>query len=79
MPPALLVPSRVDKRTSAGKEIEGVLHSYKEPVAPCIMQRSAHVDAFSSKEWIGDFAKNTLAYQDIESLSALVKRIMKDG
>ena len=36
MPPALLVPSRVDKRTSAGKEIEGVLHSYKEPVAPCI-------------------------------------------
>ena len=79
MPPALLVPSRVDKRTSAGKEIEAVLHAYKEPVAPCIMQRSAHVDAFTSKEWIGDFAKNTLAHQDIESLAVLVRRIMEDG
>jgi chromosome partitioning protein len=35
-PAALLVPSRVDRRTAAGAEIEAALHDYGEPVEPGI-------------------------------------------
>ena len=50
-PRCLLVPSRVDFRTSAGKELAGALKALGEPVGPPVHQRVAHVDAFSAGQW----------------------------
>lgn len=74
-PGCLLVPSRVDRRTAAGKEIEAVLHDFGEPVAPAIGQRSAHVDAFTAGEWIGTYAPRTSAHDEIQALTAIIRRV----
>lgn len=73
-PGCLLVPSRVDRRTAPGKEIEAVLHDFGEPVAPAIGQRSAHIDAFTAGEWIGTYAPRTTAHDEIQALAAIIKR-----
>lgn len=75
-PRALLVPSKVDRRTAAGAEIEAVLHDYGEPVAPVISQRIAHADAFTAGQWIGDYAKGSAAHNEIKALSSVIKRII---
>jgi chromosome partitioning protein len=59
-PYALLVPSKVDRRTAAGAEIEAILHDYGEPLGPGISQRIAHADAFSAGQWIGGEMKRDL-------------------
>jgi chromosome partitioning protein len=74
-PACLLVPSRVDRRTAVGKEIEAVLHDFGEPVAPAIGQRTAHVDAFTAGEWVGSYAPRSAAHGEIEVLAAIVKRV----
>ena len=75
-PLCLLVPSRVDRRTAAGREIEAVLSDFGEPVAPAVVQRSAHVDAFSAGEWIGDYAPRSAGHTEIEALAAVAKRMV---
>jgi chromosome partitioning protein len=75
-PAGLIVPSRVDRRTAAGREVEAVLHDMGEPVAPAIIQRTAHVDAFSAGQWIGAYAARSAGHVEIQSLAALVKRII---
>ena len=74
-PACLMVPSRVDRRTAAGKEIDAVLHDFGEPVAPAISQRAAHVDAFTSGDWIGRYAARSTAHDEILSIAAITKRI----
>jgi chromosome partitioning protein len=74
-PLALLVPSKVDRRTAAGAEIEAVLHDYGEPVGPGISQRIAHADAFSAGQWIGDYAKGSAAHAEVKALASVVKRL----
>ena len=71
----LLVPSRVDRRTAGGREIEAVLHDLGEPVGPAIGQRSAHVDAFSARQWIGAYAPRSAAHNEIEALAAIIRRM----
>lgn len=78
-PRCLLVPSRVDRRTAAGREIEGVLHELDEPVGPAVGQRSAHVDAFSARQWIGSFAPRSAAHTEIEALAAVIRRNVQRG
>lgn len=78
LPLALMVPSKVDRRTGSGREIEAVLHDYGEPVAPAVTQRAAHVDAFSAREWIGAYAPRTEAHREIETLGAVARRML-DG
>ncbi len=78
-PKALLVPSRVDRRTAAGREIEAVLHEFGEPVAPMVRQRTAFVDCFSAGRWIGAYARNSDAHTDIQALAAVVRRMLKNG
>ncbi len=75
-PKALLVPSRVDRRTAAGKEIEAVLLEFGEPVAPMVRQRTAFVDCFTAGQWIGAFARNSDAHVDIQTLAAVVRRML---
>jgi chromosome partitioning protein len=74
LPRCLIVPSRVDRRTASGREIEAILHDFGEPVAPAIGQRSAHVDAFSAGEWIGTYAPRSSAHDEIEAVAAILKR-----
>lgn len=78
-PLALLVPSKVDRRTAAGAEIEAVLHDYGEPVGPGVSQRIAHADAFTAGQWIGDYAKGSAAHAEIKALASVVKRIAGRG
>lgn len=74
-PQALLVPSKVDRRTAAGAEIEAVLHDYGEPVGPGISQRIAHADAFTAGQWIGDYAPGTAGHSEIKALASVAKRL----
>jgi chromosome partitioning protein len=70
----LILPSRVDVRTSSGREIEAALRKFGEPVGPAIHQRAAFVDAFTAGKWIGEFAPHSDAYADIAALAARVRR-----
>lgn len=75
-PAVLLIPSRVDRRTAAGREIEAVLSDFREMVAPAVTQRAAHVDAFGAGQWVGDYARGSAAHVEIEAVAALVRRIV---
>ena len=76
-PAALLVPSKVDRRTGAGREIEAALHEMGEPVAPAIGLRTAFVDSASGSDWIGGFAPRSIAHQEIAALAAVADRITR--
>ena len=73
-PLCLLVPTKVDRRTAAGREIEAALARFDEPVAPSIGQRTAFVDAFGAGVWIGRFAPRSPAREEIRALADAVKR-----
>lgn len=76
-PRALLVPSRVDRRTGAGREIEAALHEMGEPVGPGVGHRAAFVDSATARDWIGAFAPRSIAHQEIQALAAMVDRITR--
>jgi chromosome partitioning protein len=78
-PRALIVPSKVDRRTAAGAEIEAVLHDYGEPVGPVVSQRIAHSDAFTAGQWIGDYAKGSAAHAEIKALAGVIKKLAGKG
>ena len=78
-PRALLVASKVDRRTAAGAEIEAVLHDYGEPVGPSVSQRIAHADAFTAGQWIGQFAAGTAAHAEIKALASVARRLAEKG
>ena len=73
-PACFLIPSKVDRRTAAGREIEAVLHDYGERVGPAISQRAGHVDAFTARNWVGGYATRSTAHDEVETLAALVRR-----
>lgn len=67
-PACLLVPSRVDRRTAAGRGFAGSLASFGLTVGPPIRQRSVHVQAFETGQWIGDQAPNSSALSEFRVL-----------
>lgn len=75
-PAALLIPSKVDRRTAAGREIEAALHEMGEPVGPAVGLRSAFVDSATAGGWIGSYAPRSVAHQEIATLAAVVARIL---
>lgn len=78
-PRALLVPSRVDRRTGAGREIEAALHEMGEPVGPAVGLRAAFIDSATAREWVGSFAPRSVAHQEVQSLAAVVGRLIVRG
>jgi chromosome partitioning protein len=76
-PAVLLVPSKVDRRTGAGREIEAALHEIGHPVGPAVGLRTAFVDSAASLDWIGGFAPMSVAHQEIASLAAVIERITR--
>ena len=71
-PSCLLIPCRVDTRTTSGRELPEVLKSLGEPIGPTIHQRAAFVDAMTAGVWVGAYAPNSNAHQDILALSVAV-------
>ena len=72
-PDVLMVPSRVDRRTASGREIEAALEQFGEPIGPAVCQREAFVDAFGAGMWIGEYAPKSKAHQEIQDLAVAVK------
>jgi chromosome partitioning protein len=76
-PKCLIVPSKIDRRTDAGRKIEDQLRSFGEQVGPTVHQRTSFVEAFGAGQWIGDYAPGSLAHFDISSLAIAVKRSLR--
>ena len=76
-PRCLIVPSKIDRRTDAGRRIDENLRGFGENVGPAIHQRTAFVESFGAGQWIGDFAPDSPAHFDITSLAIAVKRTLR--
>ena len=76
-PKCLIVPSKIDRRTDAGRQIVERLARFGEPVGPAIHQRTSFVEAFGAGQWIGQFAPQSPAHYDIASLAVAVRRILR--
>lgn len=76
-PRCLIVPSKIDRRTDAGRQIEERLLRFGEAVGPTVHQRTAFVEAFGAGKWIGDYAPQSPAHYDISSLAIAVKRSLR--
>ena len=73
-PLCVLVPSKVDLRTTVGWELPSDLKELGEPVGPAIRQLTAHIEAFEVGSWVGDYALGSPAHADIASLTRSVSR-----
>ena len=71
-PSCLLVPSKVDRRTSLGRQASTSLAKLGWAVGPALGQRTAHSDAFKAAKWIGAYAPGSAAEMEVR---ALVERI----
>jgi chromosome partitioning protein len=76
-PKCLIVPSKIDRRTDAGRQIDEQLRAFGEAVGPAVHQRTAFVEAFGAGRWIGDFQPHSPAHYDIASLAIAVKRSLR--
>jgi chromosome partitioning protein len=77
VPKCLIVPSKIDRRTDAGRRIEEQVQRFGESIGPAVHQRTAFVEAFGSGQWIGDYAPNSPAHYDIATLAIAVKRTLR--
>ena len=71
---ALLVPSKVDRRTRSRRGDRGRPARLWQARGAGHAQRIAHVDAFSAGQWIGDYAKGSAGHSEVKAL-AVVKRL----
>lgn len=82
-PLALVVPNRVDTRSTTGKGIALALAALDERVGPQLVTRQAHADATGSGTWVGGYAPRSPAALEIEALaravSAMLNRRGNDG
>jgi len=76
-PKCLIVPSKIDRRTDAGRKIDEQLREFGENVGPAIHQRTAFIEAFGAGQWIGDYAPQSAAHYDIAALAMAVKRSLR--
>jgi chromosome partitioning protein len=77
-PAAMLVPSRVDRRTVIGRGAHGALARFGLQVGPEICQRSAHVRAFAAGTWVGAFAPGSPAHREIRVLKDRVEELLAE-
>ena len=71
-PSCLLVPSKVDRRTSVGRRASSSLSKLGWEVGPALGQRTAHSEAFRAAKWIGAHAPGSTAEMEVR---ALVERV----
>lgn len=61
-PDILLVPSRIDRRTGAGREVVTTLAALTEPVAPAISYRAAVADSLAEGLTVGPDSPSALEF-----------------
>ncbi len=76
-PKNVLIPSRVDRRTSFGREVDQALQGFNETISPSIGQRSAFVDCFGLGDWIGHAYPHSKAYIEIQELASMVEDLLE--
>jgi chromosome partitioning protein len=77
-PSCLLVPSKVDRRTSLGRQASASLATLGWTVGPALAQRAAHAEAFKAARWIGDHAPGSAAHREVCTLVDQVEdRLMR--
>lgn len=76
-PHILLVPNRVDRRTTSGRDLAAALKDIGEPVGPDVGQRTAFSDAFNAGQWVGAYAPHSRAHQDIVGLAQRVRSMLR--
>ena len=67
-PSCLLVPSKVDRRTSRGRQASTSLAKLGWAVGPALGQRTVHSEAFKAARWIGAHAPGSAAEMEIRAL-----------
>ena len=72
-PACLLVPSKVDRRTSLGRDAGGALGRLGCEVGPALSQRAAHPQAFGTARWIGAHAPGSDAHAEVCALVAHIE------
>jgi hypothetical protein len=72
-PACLLVPSKVDRRLSQGRNACALLEQLGCEVGTALAQRAAHVEAFAANAWIGAHAPDSAAHADICTLALEVE------
>lgn len=72
-PKALIVPNRVDRRTSEGRELVDELLKLGEPVGPSLAYRSAFVRAFNTGDTVGVFAPGSPSDIEVKALADAVE------
>lgn len=73
-PRLFIVPNRVDRRTTSGRELPEALKDLKEAIAPPLGDRTAFVDAFNAGEWVGAYAPGSVAHQEIQAVAEFIWR-----
>src|SRR5690606_35229012 len=76
-PACLLVPSRVDKRLAQGRKAGALLQKMGCEVGSALAQRAAHIEAFSAAAWIGAYAPDTPAHDDVRTLAREVEEQLR--
>jgi chromosome partitioning protein len=72
-PDVLVIPSRIDKRTAAGKEAVATLTSLTEPVAPAISYRAAVADSLATGDTV---SKDSVSATEFSALAdAIITRL----
>ncbi|MGH6912844.1 MAG: AAA family ATPase [Geminicoccales bacterium] len=77
-PAAMLVPSRVDRRTVVGRRAHITLERFGLKVGPEVRQRSAHVNAFAASTWVGVHAPGSPAHREIRVLRDRVEELLEE-
>ncbi|HET6518926.1 MAG TPA: ParA family protein [Geminicoccaceae bacterium] len=75
-PACMLVPSKVDRRTSLGRRATTLLDRFGLTVGPTVRQRAAHVEAFGAGQWIGAYAPGGAAHAELRALARAVERVL---
>lgn len=75
-PACMLVPSRVDGRTSIGRRIQTTLEHFGLSVGPAIRQRAAHADAFDAGAWIGGHAPGSPGDREFRLLKDQIEEVL---
>ena len=71
-PKVVIVPNRVDSRTTSGRELPDALKDLGEPIAPSLGDRTAFVDAFNAGEWVGAYAPGSPAHQEMQAVAEFI-------
>jgi len=78
-PKALLVPNRVDQRGRYDETTQAAVDALHGSWAPRLSYGTDHVNAFAAGQWVGAYAPDSTASQDVVELTLAVARTLGLG